>query len=277
MHTHKHMYIHTASRSTDDILLDCYQRHTWQPLKSPHSGPEHQHTATTLWISTAHMHYYISEDRTAALLLLMLLNFHLTICTISPLPTSPLTVLALLWAPHISSHYLIHHIVPSLCLIQNHQHPYWLPVDYQVLHSTTSNSAAFRATSVHLNPSHTFPDWLTYFYIYCHHTNKVLPNTDTLHPTIQETNELVKHTLNFNLEHGHKLSRVMCGLISSPTSSIFTHRPFSLDSTMHPKYALPAIARPLYEATISFWFIHPEDGNCKNEVNTEKTSTPDMT
>ena len=98
-------------------------------------------TATTLQILTAYMHHYKSEDRTAALLLLILLNFHLTVCIISLLPTSPLTVLALLWAPHISSSYLIHRIVPSLCPIQNHPHPYWLPVDYQEHHSTTSNSA----------------------------------------------------------------------------------------------------------------------------------------
>jgi hypothetical protein len=45
---------------------------------------------------------------------------------------------------------------------------------------------------------------------------------------------------------------------------------------MLPSHALPAIARPVYEATISFLFIHPEDGNCKNKVNTGKTSTPDM-
>jgi hypothetical protein len=117
--------------------------------------------------------------------------FHLTVCTISLLPTSLLTVLALLWAPHISPSYLIHHTVPSLCFIQNHQHPYWLPVNYQVLQSTTSNSAPFRATSVLPRPSRTFPDWLTYFYSYCHHTTKALPNTDTLHPTIQGTNELI--------------------------------------------------------------------------------------
>jgi len=135
------------------------------------------------------MHHYKSEDRTAALLLLRLLNFHLTVCTIPLLPTSPLTVLALLWAPHISSSYLIHHIVPSLCLIQNHQHPYWLPVDYQVLHSTTSNSAPFWGTSVHLRPSHTLRDWLTYFYSYCHHSTEGLPNTDNLHPTIKETGQ----------------------------------------------------------------------------------------
>jgi len=66
------------------------------------------------------------------------------------------------------------------------------------------------------------------------------------------------------------------GLISSPTSFIFTHRPFSLDGTMLPNHALPTIARPVYKATISFWFIHPEDGNCKNKVNTGKTSTLNM-
>ena len=143
-------------------------------------------TATTPRISTAYMHHYKSEDRTAALLLLMLLSFHLTVCTTSLLPTSPLNVLALLWAPHISSSYLIHCTVPSICFIQNHQHPYWLPVDYQVLHST-SNSAPFRATSVHLNPSHTFPDWLTYFYSCCHHITKALPNTDPYIPPSKKT------------------------------------------------------------------------------------------
>lgn len=124
------------------------------------------------------MHHYKSKDRIAALMLLTLLNFLLTVCTTSLLPTSPLTVLLLLWAPYISSSYFIHLIVPSLCLIQNHQHPCWLLVDYQVLHKT-SNSAPFRATSIHPSPSHTFPDWLTYFYSYCHHTTKALPNTET--------------------------------------------------------------------------------------------------
>jgi hypothetical protein len=135
-------------------------------------------TATTLQISTVYMHHYKSDNSTAALLLLMLLNFHLTVCTTPLLPISPLKVLALLWAPHISSSYLIDCTVLSICFIQNHRHPYRLPVDYQVLHSTTSNSAPFRATSVHLSPSHTFPDWLTYFYSYCHHITKALPNTD---------------------------------------------------------------------------------------------------
>jgi hypothetical protein len=80
-------------------------------------------TATRLQISSAYMLHYKSEDRTAALLPLMLLNFHLTLCTKSLLPTSGLTVLALLWAPHISSPYLIHLIVPSLALSKNTSTP----------------------------------------------------------------------------------------------------------------------------------------------------------
>jgi len=124
------------------------------------------------------MHHYKSEDRTAALLLLMLLNFHLTVCIIFLLPTSPLTVLALLWATHISSSYLIHRILPSLCAIQNHPHPYWLPVDYQVHHSTTSNSAP-SGPHQYIQAPPTPSDWLAYFYSYCHDTTEGLPNTDT--------------------------------------------------------------------------------------------------